>query len=185
MNARRTRSRRRAQNSSQRRHLMVMQRRRLARLSRAPALFAIIASAPRLMAAQSNRVFDRAPVANWIAPPTVPGDSFVVFHTRRAFDLASSPAKFVVHVSADNRYRLYLNGTLVSSGPQRSDVTHWKYETLELAPQLHSGRNVLAAVVWNWGAARPVAQHSYRTGFLMQGDGEREAMLVNTGPGWK
>ncbi|HEY7234458.1 MAG TPA: alpha-L-rhamnosidase C-terminal domain-containing protein [Gemmatimonadaceae bacterium] len=123
--------------------------------------------------------------ASWIAPPNVPGDSYVVFHARRTFDLSAAPARFVVHVSADNRYRLYVNGTSVSSGPQRSDVAHWRYETVDLAPQLRVGRNVLAAVVWNWGATRPIAQHSYRTGFLVRGDGERESALVNTGPGWK
>ncbi len=95
------------------------------------------------------------------------------------------PARFVVHVSADNRYRLYVNGLQVSSGPQRSDVTHWRYETLDLAPHLRVGRNVIAALVWNWGAARPVAQHSHRTGFLIQGNGPVEAALVNTGTGWK
>jgi hypothetical protein len=135
--------------------------------------------------AQANLLFHGASAARWIAPPNVRGDSFVVFHARRSFDLQSVPASFVVHVSADNRYRLFLNGAPVASGPQRSDVAHWRYETVDLAPQLHAGRNVLAAVVWNWGAARPVAQHSYRTAFLVQGDGEREASLVNTGPGWK
>jgi hypothetical protein len=130
-------------------------------------------------------VFDGAPAANWIAPPGVPGDSFTVFHARRTFDLLSAPAHFIVHVSADNRYRLYVNGVQVSSGPQRSDVTHWRYETVDLAPQLHAGRNVIAALIWNWGAARPVAQHSYRTAFLVQGNGASEAMLVNTGPGWR
>jgi len=163
----------------------VTQFRALAHPSRALALFAIAASAPRVLAAQTNRIFDNAPAASWIAPPNIAGDSFVVFHARRGFDLPSPPPRFIVHVSADNRYRLYLNGVLVSSGPQRSDVTHWKYETVDLAPQLHPGRNVLAAVVWNWGAARPVAQHSYRTGFLVQGDGEQQSALVNTGPGWR
>jgi len=98
----------------------------------------------------------------------------------------------VVHVSADNRYRLYVNGddvnylsAQVSSGPQRSDVTHWRYETIDLAPHLRRGRNVIAALVWNWGAARPVAQFSHRTGFLLQGDSQVEAALVNTGAGWK
>jgi alpha-L-rhamnosidase len=91
----------------------------------------------------------------------------------------------VVHVSADNRYRLYVNGVQVSSGPQRSDVAHWRYETVDLAPNLRAGRNVIAALVWNWGAARPVAQFSSRTGFLLQGDGPAEASLANTGVGWK
>jgi hypothetical protein len=129
--------------------------------------------------------FQGATPASWIAPPTVPGDSFVVFHARRPVDLPARPARFVVHVSADNRYRLFVNGDEVSSGPQRSDVPHWRYETVDLAPHLRAGRNVVAALVWNWGAARPVAQHSHRTGFLLQGDGPAEAALVNTGPGWK
>jgi len=137
------------------------------------------------LGAQEPRVFDDAPPASWIAPPGVPGDSFTVFHARRTFDLQTVPARFVVHVSADNRYRLYVNGVQVSSGPQRSDVTHWRYETLDLASHLRPGRNVIAALVWNWGAARPVAQHSHRTGFLLQGSGPAEAALVNTGTGWK
>jgi alpha-L-rhamnosidase len=122
----------------------------------------------------------------------VPGDSFTVFHARRTFELAAKPAHFIVHVSADNRYRLYVNGedvaylyARVSSGPQRSDVTHWRYETIDFAPYLRRGRNVIAALVWNWGAARPVAQFSHRTGFLLQGDSQVEAALVNTGTGWK
>jgi hypothetical protein len=135
--------------------------------------------------AQDLRVFDGAAPANWIAPPGAAGDSFTVFHARRSFDLPTLPARFVVHVSADNRYRLYVNGVQVSSGPQRSDVTHWRYETLDLAPQLRAGRNVIAALVWNWGAAHPVAQHSHRTGFLLQGNSAVEAALVNTGAGWK
>lgn len=157
--------------------------------SRAAALAALwpilTTGAPADLHAQARGVFSHAPSASWIAPPSVHGDSFVVFHARRGFDLAAVPPSFVVHVSADNRYRLFVNGTLASSGPQRSDVTHWRYETVDLAPLLHAGHNELAAVVWNWGAERPVAQHSYRTGFLVQGDGAGEASLVNTGPGWK
>ena len=129
--------------------------------------------------------FDGAPRASWIAPPQVPGDSFVVFHARRVFPLTTAPRRFVVHVSADNRYRLYVNGVLASSGPQRSDVAHWRYETVDLAPQLRPGRNVLAAVVWNWGAVRPVAQHSHRSGFLVQAESATESALANTGPGWR
>ena len=149
-----------------------------------PLAAACVALAPHADA-QQPRVFDGAPPASWIAPPGAPGDSFTVFHARHALDLPSVPPRFIVHVSADNRYRLYVNGVEVSSGPQRSDVTHWRYETIDLAPHLHAGRNVLAALVWNWGAARPVAQHSYRTGFLVQGNSAVEAALVNTGPGWK
>ncbi len=147
------------------------------------AVIVLVASAA--LGAQEPRVFHGAPGANWIAPSKLAGDTFTVFHARRSFTLDRVPTRFLVHVSADNRYRLYVNGEQISSGPQRSDVSHWRYETINLAPRLHTGRNVLAAIIWNWGAARPVAQHSNRTGFLIQGDGPTEAGLVNTGSAWK
>lgn len=149
------------------------------------ALTILVIADASLLGAQGPSIFDNAPPARWIAPPGIPGDSFTVFHARRTFDLAAPLARFVVHVSADNRYRLYVNGTQVSSGPQRSDVEHWRYETLDIAPHLRAGRNVIAALIWNWGHARPVAQHSYRTGFLMQGNSATEAPHVNTGNGWR
>jgi alpha-L-rhamnosidase len=156
----------------------------------APAVLAVaigvLATLPGTGEAQRPevRVFQDAPAALWISPPDVPADAFGVFHFRRAFELSAPPDRFVVHVSADNRYRLYVNGQQVSSGPQRSDLMHWRYETVDLAPHLRAGRNVLAALVWNWGKERPVAQFSRRTAFLLQGDSGREA-VVNTGPEWK
>jgi alpha-L-rhamnosidase len=134
--------------------------------------------------ATAPRVFAGAPAASWIFPPGTRGNEFGVFHFRHQFELTVRPASFVVHVSADNRYRLFVNGEQVSSGPQRSDLMHWRYETVDLAPQLRSGRNVVAALVWNWGAEKPVAQFSSQTAFLLQGDGPREA-VVNSDPEWR
>jgi hypothetical protein len=159
-------------------------------MRRAIDLLALIVAAltPAARAtAQSDaeRVFSGAAAASWIAPPGIRGDTAIVFHARRTFELAAPVGRFLVHVSADNRYRLYVNGQQVATGPQRSDVMHWRYETVDIGPQLKPGRNVVAALVWNWGALRPMAQHSHRTGFLLQGDSEREASLLNTGAGWK
>jgi hypothetical protein len=122
--------------------------------------------------------------ATWIAFPGAAPQAAGVYHFRRTLDLPRKPARFLVHISADNRYRLFVNGEPVSSGPARGDVMHWRYESVDLAPHLRAGRNVLAALVWNWGEHRPVAQISHRTGFLVQGDGEAEA-AVNSGAGWK
>jgi len=147
-------------------------------------LVGLLATATAQAQRPEPRVFQNAPAARWVAHPTAPGDEYGVYHFRRGFDLQSVPESFVVHVSADNRYRLFLNGEPVSSGPQRSDLMHWRYETVDLAPHLRPGRNVLAALVWNWGRYRPVAQFSRRTGLLVQAESEREA-VVNTGPEWK
>jgi len=133
---------------------------------------------------QQRTLFSGAAPASWIAHPEADSDAFGVFEFRRVLDLDTVPESFVVHISADNRYRLTLNGTEVSSGPQRSDLMHWRYETVELAPFLQAGRNVLGATVWNWGPMRPVAQFSHRTAFLLQGD-SAQAAIANTGAGWK
>jgi hypothetical protein len=149
-------------------------------------VLSLLAGLPANGAAQVplSKVFDGAPAASWIFPPDAPPDAYGVFHFRRTFELPARPERFVVHVSGDNRYRLFVNGRLVSSGPQRSDLMHWRYETVDLAPDLRAGRNVAAALVWNWGAERPVAQFSHRTGFLLQGQSERES-VANTGREWK
>ena len=124
-----------------------------------PLVCALPTSSARAQASQPT-VFEDAPVAFWVAPPDVPGDDYAVFHVRKAFSLDAVPARFVVHVSGDNRYRLFVNGRSVSTGPQRSDLMHWRYETLDLAPHLHAGDNLLAAVVWNWGPHGPAALSS-------------------------
>ncbi|WDF77867.1 alpha-L-rhamnosidase C-terminal domain-containing protein [Mucilaginibacter sp. KACC 22773] len=122
--------------------------------------------------------------AAWI---TVPGESlrdYGVYYFRKNINIKDKPATFNVHVSADNRYKLYINQTLVSLGPARGDTYYWNYETVDLAPYLKAGDNVIAAVVWNDGDYRPEAQISIQTGFIMQGDGEAEA-IVNTDKSWK
>jgi hypothetical protein len=128
-------------------------------------------------------VHDRWP-AQWIAAPGVFGQSYGVYHFRRAIELTSKPDHFVIHVSGDNRYQLYVNGALVSWGPARSDLTHWYYETVDIAPQLTTGKNVLAAVVWNDGPYKAVAQNTNETGFLLQADRPENA-AVNTNKSWK
>lgn len=122
--------------------------------------------------------------AHWILHPTAPARQYGIYHFRKAFELAQKPARFVVHVSADNRYRLFVNGKAVAIGPARSDTQNWNYETLDLAPFMQAGRNVLAAQVWNMGEGTPVAQMTYQTGFVLQGDSEAEKM-VNSDASWK
>lgn len=119
--------------------------------------------------------------ARWIDVPGTSGQDYGVYHFRRAFDLAAKPAAFRVHVSGDNRYELFANGVRVSWGPARGDLRHWRYETVDVAAQLRAGKNVLAAVVWNDGPHKAVAQISLQTGFVLQGDDP----AVNTNRNWK
>jgi hypothetical protein len=122
--------------------------------------------------------------ARWISVPGAPAFDYGVYHFRRTFELKERPAAFLVHVTADNRYQLFANGERVSWGPARGDLFHWRYETVDLAPHLRAGRNVLAAVVWNFGVHAPQAQVTYQTGFLLQVVGEQEKAL-STDRNWK
>jgi hypothetical protein len=121
--------------------------------------------------------------ARWIWVAESDPFAYGVYHFRRSFELKARPASFRIHVTADNRYQLFVNGERVAWGPARGDLLHWRYETLDIARHLRPGKNALAAVVWNEGEHRAIAQHSYRTGFLLQGDTEAEQVL-DTGPGW-
>jgi alpha-L-rhamnosidase len=122
--------------------------------------------------------------AQWIAAPGDNGISYGVFYFRKNLDLAVRPASFIVNVSADNRYKLYVNGTLVSLGPARGDTYYWNYETIDLAPYLSAGKNTVAALVWNEAQYSPAAQISVRTGFILQGNSLTEEIL-NTNNTWK
>jgi alpha-L-rhamnosidase len=148
---------------------------------RVAAILALIAfaSAPATARAQSLRW-----AAKWIADADAPAQGAGVFHFRKALDLTSKPVHFLVRVSADNRYRLFVNGMQVSTGPARSDLLHWRYETVDLAPYLHGGANLVGATVWNWGELRPGAQISRRTAFLIQSDDPAGA-AINSGATWK
>jgi hypothetical protein len=74
--------------------------------------------------------------------------------SRKIFGLVNKPEQFITSVSADNHYNLFVNGKRVGFGPQLSDIRHWRYETIDLAPYLQAGDNVLAAEVFNWGYER-------------------------------
>jgi len=85
--------------------------------------------------------------ARWITVPNTSPFDYGVYHFRRIFELPARPSSFVIHITGDNRYQLYVNGERIVWGPARGDLNHWRFETVEIAPHLKPGKNVLAAVV--------------------------------------
>jgi alpha-L-rhamnosidase len=122
--------------------------------------------------------------AQWIKVPKSSSQGYGVYHFRKNFDLKMVPSTFPVHVSGDNRYKFYINEKLISMGPTRSDLLHWNFETVDLAPYLEVGKNVVTALVWNEGEQRPIANISLQTAFILQG-GNEQAQVVNTNKTWK
>ena len=133
---------------------------------------------PVARAGDEDAIRDEQWKADWITAAEAPQRDEVVLHFRKAIDVgASVPAHFWVDVSADNQFLLVVNGARVGTGPSKADLAHWRFETYDLGPFLHAGRNVLGATVWNFGVRAGISQMSSRTGFLMHGrsDAERAA----------
>jgi alpha-L-rhamnosidase len=131
-----------------------------------------------------NSLSDHKWSALWVSVPGQPAQDYGVFLFRKKITLATKPSSFVVHVSADNRYKLYVNRQLISAGPARGDLYYWNYETVDIARFLNAGENIIAAEVWNFGELKPEAQISIRTGFILQGNSKEEE-IVNTNNSWK
>jgi alpha-L-rhamnosidase len=119
--------------------------------------------------------------AKWIGYAYDPREDLGVFAFRNRFSIEPGTRQLRVRVSADNRYKLYLNGHLVGFGPQRGDERHWFYETYDLAPLLRDGDNELLALVWNFGWMAPMAQHSARTAFVCEQLEPKGGPLVPSG----
>ena len=120
----------------------------------------------------------------WVAHPTASPFDYGVYHFRKSFGLDTDPEAFIIHISADNRYELFVNGERVVLGPARGDRRHWYFETVDIARYLKSGENLLAVLVYNMGEFRPAAQMTLQTGLIIQGDTKKEE-IVNTNESWK
>lgn len=57
----------------------------------------------------------------------------------------------VVRISADDHYKLYVNGELVAQGPAPAFIEHYYYNTVDITPYLHDGDNTLAVHVYYQG----------------------------------
>jgi alpha-L-rhamnosidase len=143
-------------------------------------LFTSYASVVRAQLGHQSKLWK----AQWITSASAPQRDLAILHFRKTIELPRKPAHFMVDVSADNQFLLYVNGQRVGSGPSRADLAHWRYETYDLAPFLHEGRNVVAATVWNFATHAALAQMSDRIGFLLHGNSEEER-IADTDSGWE
>ena len=121
--------------------------------------------------------------AKWIFYPHNSSSEYGVYLFRKEFTLNTKPEKFLIHVSADNRYKLYVNGKYVCNGPSRSYLFSWNFESVNIASYLQPGKNLISAIVWNFSEYRPLAQISGQIGLIVQGNSTAES-IVNTDTTW-
>ncbi len=117
----------------------------------------------------------------WITPrqPMSPPE---VTAYRLRFDLPQE-ATIRVHVSADERYILYVDGQCVGRGPERGSDRAWFYETYDL--NLSTGPHTLVAIVWRLAEIGPQAQVGVMGGFLLVADEPYGRLLSTNSAAWE
>ncbi|MCM1190866.1 MAG: hypothetical protein NC123_02665 [Butyrivibrio sp.] len=69
---------------------------------------------------------------------------------RKKFFIDAGRPEIKVRVSAESRYKLYVNGQMAELGPCKGDRLVWYYDELDLSAYLTEGENVLAAEVLHY-----------------------------------
>jgi len=98
---------------------------------------------------------------------------------RRAFMLdAVRTAR--VFITADDYYKLYVNGTFVGQGPAAGTPSHTYYNEIDVTPYLHAGRNVLAVHTYYQGLVNRVwVSGDNRHGLLLDLDVDGRNVLAS------
>lgn len=114
---------------------------------------------------------------SWISTPAPLNPPYVVAYRCR-FTLTSDSTPRI-HVSADERYELFLDGKRIGRGPERGEPRHWRFESYDIP--LHAGEHVLLARVWSLGDYAPGAQMSVAHGFVLAPEDESLLPVLGTG----
>lgn len=69
---------------------------------------------------------------------------------RREIQL-ESPQSGIIYITADSRYRLYVNGEWIGDGPVRCFPHKQQYDEYDITRNLHPGANAIAVEVMHWG----------------------------------
>lgn len=99
----------------------------------------------------------------------VPPDPFQNSHIlfRKKFTLNKQPKQAKIYITADDYYKLYINGVFVSQGPAPAYPSRYPYQELDVSAHLRIGENVLAVHTYYQGIINRVwVSGDYRQGLL-------------------
>jgi hypothetical protein len=118
----------------------------------------------------------------WSSAVPVASQAYVAF--RKSFDLPQKIDSSTLHLFADSRFLLWVNGRHVLRGPSRFHPSRPEYDTLDLAPHLRMGRNSIVVLVHHYAGAnsgRIIRHTPGLTALLMVDDRE----ILRSGTDWK
>ena len=117
--------------------------------------------------AMSHPVFGESPLPSdaagrrlqsaMIWSPTVPSGTQAYVAFRKTFELPGPVAPSVLHLFADSRYMLWVNGAYVLRGPCRFNPKRPEYDSVDLRPFMKQGGNTLVVLVHHLERANEVS----------------------------
>jgi len=116
-------------------------------------------------------------VTPWIGYPSSNVTEYGIYHFRKTVTFDAIPEKLLIHVSADNRYNLFVNGERVCYGPAKGDLQTYKYDIIDIGPFLSIGKNQLAALVYNGGKDKPLSFQSIQTAFFLRSEDSKFSFI--------
>ncbi len=70
---------------------------------------------------------------------------------RKKFKLTDLPQKANLSITADSRYRLFINGQWVNDGPERCFPWRYSYDKIDVTSYMRKGENVVCVIVQYYG----------------------------------
>ena len=109
---------------------------------------------------------------------------------RKEFIVSEPVESCRIRISADSRYKLYVNGRLAEIGPSKGDRQVWFYDEVEIAPFLRPGENVIAAQVLRYPMLHSKGNHGiFRTEmpglYVKEQQGKENMLGISGDPSWK
>jgi len=106
----------------------------------------------------------------WRAYPDAPRNFYL--YARRTFRCRQKPTACVLRISADSRYKLYVNGHYICRGPARFDHRFMVYDTVDITRRLRAGRNAIGVLVHHYGESTFQYRRSGQAGLFVSGEAE-------------
>ena len=101
-------------------------------------------------------VFHRERQKSDIRNDTEHENSVILF--RKKITLDKLPQKAELSVTADDLYKLYINGVFVTEGPSPAYHFRYRYDTVDISKYLKTGENIFAYLTYYSGLINRVYQ---------------------------
>lgn len=103
---------------------------------------------------------------------------------RAALDLSVVPDVCWLSITADSRYRLWINGFFVQRGPERSWPWSMAVDRIDITRHLRAGRNAVAVQVYSPGYSHFAHVHRAAAGAILWVEGGGQ-VLLRSDTGWR